>query len=269
MFLIGTEFALLFHIIVGLVLCVPPLLPQWKKLLITLNEKKLLQKQKIILILMISGLILTAISIISITFHHSYILRLNFINLEAEIFYFHFFALFTFFLMPGGLAFIGTAAYLKKTEDPRLGNFFLILLALIAMGLAGSFLHDVLWCGTRTGFFAWEADAGYDIDWWLNFMHIASKDYRNLLFYMGILVCILITYASILLYKHGQIDKDNFNTNQRKKIVLYAAIAIINLGFWLYVMDYARLYFFIWPYISTYVGIPFSIVLFYYLGKNL
>jgi len=269
LFLIGTEIALIIHLIIGLGLCVPPLVPQWKKLVVDLNEKPMAHKDKLFWILMISGLILISISIISITFHHRYILRLNFPSLDAEIAYFNFFALFTFFLGPFGLALIGTSAYLRKTEDPRIGNLFIILLALTAMALAGSFLHDILWCGTKTGFYMWEANAGYDIDWWLNFMHIASKDYRNLAFYMSVLASILVTYASILLYKHGKINERDPDPKQRKKIITLAAITIGNYGFWLYVMDYAGLYIIAWPFISTYIGIPLSILLFYYVGKNL
>jgi len=280
MFLIGTEFALLIHVLIGAGLIIPPLIPQWKKLVVDFNEKSIPHKEKIFWVLMISGLILISISILSITFHHRYLFRLDFPSLDAEIAYFNFFALFTFFLGPFGLALIGISAYLRKTEDPRLGNFFILLLALVAMALAGSlalvamalagsFLHDILWCGTKTGFYMWEANAGYDIDWWLDFMRIASKDYRNLAFYMSILASILITYASILLYKHGKISEKESDPKQRKKIILFAAIAIANFGFWLYVMDYAGLYIIIWPFVSTYIGIPFSIVLFYYVGKNL
>ena len=270
MFLDGTYHVLLIYIIVGLILCIPPLImPQWKSLVQSLNKRELSNKKHISIILICLGLAISIISIIFMTLHAYYLLNVVYTSYEVEYIMFNLYTIFSFNLLPLALALIGTASYIKYSSNPKLGNVSILLIALFALGLAGSYLHDVLYCATRTELYTLEVNASYDLVWWLNLLRVESKDYRVFGFYMNVLTIILIIFASILLWRFSSnMKEENCNIN-KKKILILSILFVIELGIALYVMEYFRIFTFIPEIIATFIGVPFSIFLAYYFGKNL
>lgn len=270
MFFDGTYHVLVIYIILGLILCVPPLImPQWKSLVQSLNKRELLKKKRLSIILFCLGMAISIISIIFMTMHAYYLLNLEYASYDVEYIMFNLYTLFSFNLLPLALALIGTASYIKFSSNPKLGNVLIILIALFALGLAGSYLHDVLYCATRTELYTLEVNAGYDLDWWLNLLQVESKDYRVFGFYMNVLTIILIIFSSILLWRFSSIMKEEDYNIKIKKILIFSIIIVIEVGIALYVMEYFRIFTFIPEFIATYIGVPFSILLTYYFGKYL
>jgi len=270
MFLEGTLHVLWIYFILGLILCVPPiLLPKWKSLVQFFNKKEISNKKFIRIFLVSLGLIITVIAVILMTIHSPHLLNIQFSSFRTEYLIFNFYTFFSFILLPFACALIGCASYVKNSSSVKLGNFFIILIALFALALAGSFFHDVLWCGTRTELYTLEVNAGYDLDWWRNVLYVESKDYRMFGFYMTVLTIILLIYASILLWKLEIFTDNGYDNNAKLKIFLFSSLLFIELGVALYVMEYFRMFTFIPTFIATYIGIPSSLVLSHLLGKLL
>lgn len=270
MFLDGTYHVLLIFIVAGLILCVPPLiLPQWKSLVRSLNNKKITNKKLLQRILISFGLALYLIATTLITFHNELLIGFVAPTPEEHYIFFNFYTFFSFILLPLGLAMIGCASFTRHSTDIKLGNFFIILIALFALGLAGSFFHDVLYCATRTQFFTIEVNASYDLVWWQNTFQVESSDYRVFGFYMLVLTIVLISYAAVLLWKLGLFSENDQNKSRKGRILLYSGLIILVFGVSLYITEYRRIYNFIHVFISVYVGIPLSLLLSHYLGKNL
>lgn len=194
---------------------------------------------------------------------------IEFSTFDAEYLFFNFYTFFSFILLPFSLALVGSAAYIRYSSNVKRGNFLLVLLGLFALGLSGSFLHDIFWCGTRTYFFTQQVDAGYDLDWWRNLLGVESKDYRVFGFYMVIMTIILLCFALIMLKKHEEFLEEKYEKDTRKMIFIIAILDFIILGVALYVMEYWRIFTFIPAFIATFVGIPISLILSYQLGKRL
>ncbi|NVM31785.1 MAG: hypothetical protein HWN65_23300 [Candidatus Helarchaeota archaeon] len=266
MFLEGTFHVLWIYIIFGLVLCLPPLLlPQWKSLVEHFNKKEISSPKSFVLIMMGSGLIISVIAIILISLYNPYLFGPQ----SGELF-FYFFSFTSFIILPFGLALIGSASYIHFSSKPKLGNFLLVLLALFAIGLGGSFLHDVIWCGTITNFYTQEwVTQSHDLDFWCNLLRVESKDYRVFGFYMLVMVIILLIFAAILLWRHRSFVEKKHSIDGRKKTLIFSTLVIIVLALSLYVIDYKRFFTFFWAFMFTYLGIPLTVILSYYLGKNL
>ncbi len=269
MFLDGTYQVLLIYGIAGCILCFPPLFPKWKSWVLYFNKRDLKFEKFWQNFLFYCGTIIVIVAMISMAYYNPHIFRLNFASQVDEINYFLFFSLFSFILLPLGLAFLGASAYLENSSSIKQGYFFIILLSLFALGLAGSFFHDVLWCGTRTSFYTQQWDSGYDLVPWRTFFGVASKDYRVFGFYMGVLVFILLSYVAILFNKYYSFSEERFDNSHKKKIFLIVLLSFFVLGVSLYVIDYQKLFEFFTTSISLFFGIPLSSFLFYRLGKNL
>ncbi len=266
MFLEGTYHVLLIYLLFGLILCLPPLLlPQWKSLVEYLNKKEIQSTKSYRVILMGLGLGIAVSAIIFISFYNPYLL-----GPQSSQLFFNFFSFISFILLPFGLALKGSASYIHFSLKPKFGNFLLILLAIFAIGLAGSFLHDFIWCGTITQFYTQQYDTqSYDLDFWRSLLDVESKDYRVFGFYMIVMVIILVIFAAILLWRHGSFIEKKGSIDGRKKTLIFSVLVILILGLSLYIIDYKRFFIFYCAFVSTYLGIPLSVIFSSYLGKNL
>lgn len=274
MFLAGTFHVLVIYIIFGLILCLPPLLlPQWKSLVQYLNKKEIQNKKLSGMLLIGTGSALAVISIILMALYNPYLLNPIMPELSefGDYIFFSFFSFFSFILLPFGLALIASASYVWYSSNPRLGNFSIVLLAICAMGLAGSFLHDVIWCGTITTFFTQEyITTSFDLNWWCVLLFVESKDYRVFGFYMIILIAVvLLPFAIILLWRHETFLEKKHKKSAKIMILLLSASVIIVLGVALYIMDYKRFFTLPWAFTSVYIMVPISVLFAYYLGKKL
>ena len=269
MFLDGTYHVLLIYGIAGCIMCIPPLFPQWKSWVLYFNDQEFKYEKFWKNLLFFSGCGIIIVAITLIAFYNPHILGLNFVTQVAEITYFNYFAFFTFLLLPIGLAFLGLSSHMKETSNVRLGYFFIILLSFSALGLAGSFLHDILWCGTRTSFYTVQWDSGYDLEGWRTLVMVTSRDYRVFGIYMIVMVAILLTYVAILFNKYYTFSEEKFDRDIKKEIFLLALSSFIVLGVSLYIIDYQKLFEFFSTFIALFVGIPITAVLFYKLGKKL
>lgn len=270
MFLEGTFHVLWIYIIFGLVLCLPPLLlPPWKSLVHYFNKREISRRNSLRIFLIVFGLALAITAMVFMCLHHPYFFELEFSTFDAKYLFFNFYTLFSFILLPAGLALVGCASYIKYSSNLKLGNFFIITVGLLALGLGGSFLHDIFWCGTRTDLFTHSVNSGYDLEWWRDLVSVTSKDYRVFGFYMIVLTIILLIFASIMGWKHEGFLEKKHDRNTKISIILFSTLIFIVLGFSLYVMEYWRIFTFIPAFLSTFLGIPFSLFLSYHLGKKL
>ncbi len=269
LFLDGSYHVLLIYGIVGCILCLPLFLPQWKSLVFYYNEKVITYKKLWKNFLLYCGTTIVIIAMISIIFYNPHILGLKFSSQVDEINYFLFFSLFSFIFLPMGLGFIGTSAYMKYSTNIKQGFLFIILISLIALGLAGSFFHDFLWCGTQTSWYTQRWDSNYDLVPWRDFLQVESKDYRVFGFYMGVLVFILLCYVTLLFNKYYTFLEEKIDKSTKKRIFIISMSCFIILGFALYVVDFQRLFEFFSTFFSLFLGIPLTSILFYHLGKNL
>ncbi|NVM02300.1 MAG: hypothetical protein HWN67_08180 [Candidatus Helarchaeota archaeon] len=281
MFLDGTYHVLLIYCIVGCIICLPPLfLPQWESLVSYFNKKDIAYENFWKNFLFYCGIIITIIAIFATSYYNPHILGPKFGSRLEEIIYtfvfqadvvnfFLFFSLFAFIFLPLGLAFIGTFAYMKNSTNIKQGYLFIVFISLFALGLAASFFHDFLWCGTRTIWYTQSWDSGYDLVPWREFLHVESKDYRVFGFYMLILVIILLSYTAILINKYYSFLEEKLDKATKNKTFLISLLCFIILGVALYIVDFQRLYEFFSTFISLYVGIPLTAVLFYHLGNKL
>jgi len=194
---------LIIYLIIGLILWLPPIfLPQWKKLVIYLNRREIINKKRIEIFLTIICIPIIITAIVLISLFNQNMFRFVFGgNEELEAQFFGIFAGFTFILMPISMAIIAIIAYIHNTESPKLGYIFILLFAFGAIAMAGSFYHDFLWCGTATEWYTVENLGGYDFDMWTWLLHIESRDYRLLGISQGILAIILVIYSFILLWR--------------------------------------------------------------------
>ena len=270
LFLDGTYHVLLIYGIVGCIICLPPLLlPQWKSMVLYFNKKDVAYENFWRKFLFYCGRIIVIIAMISMMFNNPHILGLKFASQADEINYFLFFSLFSFIFLPIGLGFIGTSAYMKYSTNIKQSFLFIVLLSLFALGLAGSFFHDFLWCGTQTTWYTKRWDSGYDLVPWREFLHVESKDYRVFGFYMGVLVFILLSYTAILLNKYYSFMEEKFDKRTKNRIFIISLLNFVILGVSLYVVDFESLFEFFSTFISLNIGIPVTSILFYHLGKNL
>ena len=269
-YLVGTLHVLLIYIIVGLFLCLPPLiLPQWKRLVENLNKKEIMNKNRLIWLFTGTGIAITVVAMTLMCFHHPYIFELQFFSFESMYMFFNFYSFFSFILLPLALALILGASYMRYTSSPKLGNFLLLFLGILALGLAGSFFHDILWCGTRTHGYTIQVDAGYDLDWWRNFLFVQSKDYQVFGFYMIVLTIILCIYSFIMFKKHDQFFEKARDKKEKNIISSLNVLFFVIVGVALYIMEYYRIFTLIPAVISIFGGFPVSILVAWYLGKKI
>ena len=179
---------------------------------------------------------------------------------------FNIFATFAFLLLPIAIGLICLYGYLRDTNSILLGTFFLFLLCFLCFGFAGTNLHDLLWCGTRTEWFSIPVDAGYDLDLWINFFGCPSRDYRIFGFYMGYHVLIFCIYAFVNLWRYfTPLPKSAHNL--KLKLSFLIAILIGFLGFLIFVFDYPNLFGPIITAFTIFLFIPLLIVPSYFVGK--
>jgi len=259
------------YLIVGVILCLPPLiLPQWKSLVRFLN--KIETKHKKLLEIFFCGLsifiIATALVLISY-FNVNIITRLQFDTLEAEAEYFTIFAGFTFLLMPFAMALIGATAYIHNQSEIKFGDFFIILFAFTALALAGGFYHDVLWCGNATNWYTELSEGGYDFDVWMVVVGVNNRDYRLLGASQGTLALILIVFCIILLWRFNSLSEVKLTWQKKLKGIILGIFIVLFFGFFLFIIDTAGDFDSNVTLHSLFLGIPLIALLFYQLGKTL
>ena len=261
---------LFIYSIIALILIIPPLiLPQWKSLVISLNKKEIEYKKtlEIILYLISAGIIITSICLISV--FNDNIIRLKFDSIEEEAEFFSVFAGFTFMLMPIAMGIIAATTYIHFQPKFMLGNFFALLFAFSALGLAGSLYHDVLWCGTATNWYTEVRIGNYDFDLWTQIVGVNNRDYQLLGISQGTMAIYLIIYAIIILWKFNSVQEFKFTWKNKINIIITSFFAVSFFGFFLFIIDAA------WAadtnitIHSLYLGFPLITYLFYYLGKAL
>lgn len=258
------------YVIIGLILCIPVLLPQWKKLVAWLNKRE--TKHKKLLEIFFCGLsifiIVTALVLISY-FNRNIITRLEFDTIEAEAEYFTYFAGFTFLLMPFAMALIGAVAFIHNQSELKFGDFFIILIAFTALALAGGFYHDVLWCGNATEWYTIVHEGGYDFDVWTVVVGVTNRDYQLLGASQGTLALILIIFCILLLWRYNSLSENRFIWQNKVKAIIIGIFIVLFFGFFLFIIDAA------WEFDSNvtvhslFLGMALIAFLFYELGKTL
>ena len=261
---------LIVYLIIGLILWLPPLiLPQWKSLVKYLNKKEITNKKPFEVFLIILSISVIIITLILISLFNSNLFRLEFENITEESNFFSIFASFTFLLLPVTMGIIVTITYIHNSVKLKLGEFFILLFAFSALALAGSLYHDFLWCGTRTNWYTTPAFGGYDFDVWNFIVGVQSKDYRLLGASQGVLALILIVYSIILLWKFNSFLEIKLNIIKKIQIIIFSFFAVIFLGFFLFIIDYASLFDFNQTVHALFLGIPLICLLFHKMGKFL
>ncbi len=223
MFLEGTLYIFLIYLAILLGVIILPLRfkNQWNSMVSYFNKVDLTPSQthKLSLFLLLLGLGFIGGSIVVISLFNMHIF-----GVLSGPSGFYLFATFAFTLLPLGIGLICGVGFLHTVKSIPLGIFFLFFLCFLFFGFAATNLHDVLWCGTRTGWFAFPVDAGYDLDLWINFFQSPSRDYRVFGFYMGFHVVIFCMYALVNLWRY-------FHTfllsNQKTKIKLVFLVFLV------------------------------------------
>ncbi len=258
------------YLIIGLVLWLPPLiLPQWKSLVKFLNKKKTRHKiaLEVILFSLSAGIIITSICLISV--FNDNIIRLQFDDIADEANFFTLFAGFTFLLMPFAMGIIAATTYVHNRTTFKLGNFFVLLVAFCALAMAGSFYHDVLWCGTATDWYTKVNLGGYDFDLWTIIVGVTNRDYQLLGISQGTLAIFLIIFAIILLWKFDSMQDAKFTWKNRLKLIITSFFSVVFFGFFLFIIDAAWVADFNITAHILYLGFPLIALIFYLLGKSI
>lgn len=259
---------LIVYLIIAVFLWLPPLLlPQWKALAIFLNKKETKHKKalEIVLYSISAGIIITSICLISV--FNDNIIRLRFDTIEQEAEFFTIFAGFTFFLMPIAMGIIAATTYSHNQPTFKLGDFSVLLFAFSALALAGSFYHDVLWCGTATNWYTEVRLGNYDFDQWTQLVGVDNRDYQLLGISQGTMAIFLIIYTLILIWKFNSLQEVRFSWKNKITIIFTSFFIVIFFGFFLFIIDAAWAADLNITIHSLYLGFPLIAYLFYQLGK--
>lgn len=259
------------YLLIAAVLCIPPLLPPWKTLATTLNQRVLTNpwRKRLEVSLGIAAGAIVSTALVLISFFNTSIVRLQFDTIEAEAAYFHVFAGFTFMLLPVSLGLIATARYVHLAARVRLGDVLILLFAIGALGMAGSFYHDFLWCGTRTSWYTQVAEGGYDFDLWTRVVGVASRDYQLLGASQGTLAVILVGYAGLLLWRYYRLVPEPPTRGEKAHVALLLFFMVVFLGFFLFVIDYNYRFSLNVTIHALYLGIPLACFLAWQAGNLL
>ncbi|MBD3354266.1 MAG: hypothetical protein GF364_22480 [Candidatus Lokiarchaeota archaeon] len=255
--------------VIAFVLWIPPLIPKWNKLVVRLNTKKIENKKKLVKIFFFFSFVIILIAIILINLFNMRLFRLDFENTDQEALFFTFFALFTFMLMPVVMGLVVATAYISYSEHPKWGDFLVILFASGALGMAGSFYHDVLWCGTRTEWYTIESLGGYDFDVWQIVVNVDSYDYRLLGISQGTLALFLVIYAIILFHKLGKVSGNTLNQKKKLELTLFCMFFVFFFGFFLFIIDSHWIFDANVTIHALFLGIPLIVFLCYQIGRIL
>jgi hypothetical protein len=221
----------------------------------------------VILFSISAGIIITSICLISV--FNDNIIRLKFENIADEANFFIIFAGFTFILMPFAMALIAATTYIHNRSTFKFGDFFILLIAFYALAMAGSFYHDVLWCGTATDWYTKVKLGGYDFDMWTLVVGVTNRDYQLLGASQGTLALILIIFATILLWKFNSLQDVKLTWKNKIKLIFTSFFIVIFFGFFLFIIDAAWVADFNITAHNLYLGFPLIALLFYQLGKTL
>ena len=236
-FLAGTLYIFLIYLIVLLAVIIFPIVfkNQFNSLLNHFNKKEFQSRRLSFILLSFGiGLIISSCLVISLFNKHLF-------DILEGFWGFHFFATFAFTLLPIGIGLVCGYGFMRNTISIPRGTFALFLFCFLAFGFAATNLHDLLWCGTRTGWFAFPVDAGYDLDLWINLFQSPTRDYRVFGFYMGFHVVIFCVYAFVNLWRYfGKLPQST--RRLRIKIALMSSLVIGGYGFLIYVFDYPNIF---------------------------
>lgn len=256
------------YLIIGLVLWIPPLIiPQWKTLVRKLNEKDVPRRRAIELFLFSLSAVIMVITFLLISVFNSNIIRLQFENITDEANFFALFAGFTFMFMPGAMGIIGATTYVHNRPSFKLGDFFVLLVAFCALAMAGSFYHDVLWCGSATNWYTEVHLGGYDFDVWTMVVGVDNRDYQLLGISQGTLSLILIIFAAILLWRFNGFQETKLTWKNKIQTIIISFFIVIFFGFFLFAIDASWLFDLNATIHALYLGFPLIALLFYNLGK--
>ncbi len=262
MFLEGTLYIFLIYLVILVAVIIFPVVFKNKfDALVNYFNRKEFQSRNLSYLLLILGIGL----IISSSFVISLFNRHLFDILEGW-WGFHFFATFAFTLLPIGIGLVCAYGFIRNTNSVPQGTFFLFLLCFFCFGFAATNLHDVLWCGTRTGWFAFDVSAGYDLDLWINLFQSPSDDYRIFGFYMGVQVVIFCVYALVNLWRYlGRLPVSA--RRLQIKIGFITSIIIGCYGVSIYIFDYPKIFGPIPTFITVWIMIPLLAFPSYLTGK--
>lgn len=257
------------YLIIASILWIPPLIiPQWKNLVRRLNQIEIERKKQISFLLFGITLIVILITLVLITFFNSNLLRLEFENKTQESEYFHYFAGFTFFIMPVSLGLFGATSYIYNVQKPKAGDFFLLLFVFSALAIAGSFYHDLLWCGTVTNWYTERVEGGYDFDLWLQIVHLTNRDYQLLGISQATMAGFLIILAAILTCRFNQLSENKITWQKALLISILSFFIIIFYGLFLFIIDIGWYFDLNVTFHALYFGFFLIVLLFYFLGKS-
>lgn len=189
--------------------------------------------------------------------------------------FFFVFSMFAFLILPIALGLLGVYAYILKNGEYRLGSVLLLAISFASLGMVGSNLHDVLWCGVATNWYQTKRLAGYDLEMWFNIFGIYDKnqyDYRTFGLFMVYQVAIELVVATLVLYKFYKTTNEYKKIEKKKPIVLtwICLIAIsVFFGTVEFIFDYPWAFTELQYAIDVYIGIPIVAVLFYLIGFKL
>ena len=198
MFLEGTLHILLVYLGIGLVLCVPPRMKRWKKLVGFLNRAKINGRRLSRVCLLLFPPLMT----VSVIICHLYCF-----HRELNISFWYLFMPAGFIAIQFMSSFFGVASFASHRKRVKFGNLVVLTLFFVGFGLAATNIHDALWCGRRTNFYTQFSAGGEDIAPWVNFFHAPSYDYRIFGFYMLIQAIVLLAMAHANFFGFMRINK--------------------------------------------------------------
>ncbi len=266
MFLEGSLHIFLIYLLILLLVIIFPLVfkSQWNNLLNYFN-KFILSKTKarnLTYLSLISGISLICGSMVIISMFNMNLFH----SLPSGELSFTLFAGFAFLLLPLGIALVCTYGWARHNHSFQFGNFFLIVFCFLTIGLAGSNLHDILWCGMASDWYSTPIYAGYDLDLWINIFQPPNRDYRIFGFYMGFHVLIFCAYCFENLRRYfGALPKAA--KILKIKLGLLLTSLIIELGSILFIIDYPWIFTTLETALTVFLCLPLLILPCYFAGK--
>jgi len=189
MFLTDTLQIFLSYLIIGLILCIPPYLGRWERLVKFFNRKDI-DGLKLARIFVIIFPVFICLSVIITHLFQFY--------KELEVSSWLLFAPASVVIIPFLSAYFGIAAFSQAQGRIGLGDLGALLFSFGGFAAAGANIHDVLWCGRRTELYTIFWAGRDDLRPWVELFHAPSYDYRIFGFYMFVQVVIALAVAHIV-----------------------------------------------------------------------
>lgn len=229
-FLEGTLHIFLIYLVLFLIFCVPPYFTWWERLVAGLNRVELKGAHLAAVFYPVAAALLIFSIVITHLFQY---------HKETGVNFHYHFAPASFIVIPLVTAFFGVTAWERARKRVGAGDLGVLLFCYGGFGVAGTNIHDVLWCGRATDLYTRLAIAGNDLSPWVELVRAPTHDYRMFGFYMLIQTLLGLAIAHVTYFRFLKIKQ----LDRRLGPLLWAWLGGLALAFAITLID--------WPHLIT------------------